>query len=615
MSSVRTVDFNSLPQHIRERLVASFQKQGWPQPILSHTPSFGCAAFGWGFLALFAMTISLGALAAGFGDRRQDASAIIGHGLGAGLFIASVLMIVRGILLRRSLPFPPGRYLLPLDFIIANDRMLKVIPMSSMVNFQGVHQHTNGAYTGTTLTFTFEGNISESIVVQGKQLAEQAMGMLRQSREEVSAAANSRDATALQRLDPLFEIRMNDAWNSLTPRAPHEISPPAAKALPGFLQTKMIWIMALVALPVIGVPVWGVWNIASDELMYTKAKSLDSTYGYERYLFTGVRHADEIRTTLLPKAALKEAKVKGSVTALRDVLKKYPRSVVEADTKTEIHKVFEKTRKDFHDQASTTDARLRPFMDKLIDHLEKNEANQVEVRFHSPSSASLEAVDTLLKKKSADPSGDGNVIPVAPHFRDSDCIARETVIVTRLGEGFSAIFPSDIMTLANGARIAEKDVEEPLLLGSAAKPVKKTAGKAAPQPEKPKVDVSGLKVPTIDIRYRVGWAGDIYSESKGNRQFVGIVIQFHVAMVVPGESDIFEFDLEVMPPETFTVNYSSYGGLLGAGNDGGPSEGRVYDVMAARAFDQLSTKLQTVFFKPGFKPKGKAAGKTSSDDD
>lgn len=615
MSSVRTVDFNSLPQHIRERLVASFQKQGWPQPILSHTPSFGCAAFGWGFLALFAMTISVGALAAGFGEQRQGAAAILGHGLGAGLFIASVLMIVRGILLRRSLPFPPGRYMLPLDFIIANDRILKVIPMSSMVNFQGVHQHTNGAYTGTTLTFTFEGNISESIVVQGKHLAEQAMGMLRQSQEEVRTAAQARDSATLQRLDPLFEIRMNDAWNSLTPRAPHEISPPSAKALPSFLQTKMIWIMGLVALPVIGVPVWGVWNIASDEMMYSKAKSLDTVYGYQSYLFTGVRHADEIRTNLLPKAALKEAKRKGTVTALREVLTKYPGSVVEADTKKEIHNVFEKTRKEFHDQASTTDARLRPFMDKLIDHLEKNEANQVEVRFHSPSSASLEAVDMLLKKRAADPSGDGNVIPVAPHFSDKDCIARESVIVTRLGEGFSAIFPADIMTLSNGVRIAEKGVEEPLLLGTAAKPVKKPTGKAPAQPEKPKVDVSGLKVPTIDIRYRVGWTGDIYSESLGTRQFVGIVIQFHVAMVVPGESDIFEFDLEVVPPDKFTVKESSYGSLLGANKDNGPSEGRVYDVMAARAFDQLSTKLQTVFFKPGFKAKGSKAALPTSDDD
>jgi hypothetical protein len=615
MSSVRTVDFNSLPQHIRERLVASFQKQGWPQPILSHTPSFGCAAFGWGFLALNAMSISLGALAYGFGERRQDAAGILAHGLGAGLFIASVLMIVRGILLRRSLPFPPGRYLLPLDFIIANDRMLKVIPMSSMVNFQGVHQHTNGAYTGTTLTFTFEGNISESIVVQGKHLAEQAMGMLRQSREEVSAAAQARDSAKLQQLDPLFEIRMSDAWNSLTPRAPHEISPPVAKALPGFLQTKMIWIMALVAVPVIGVPVWGVWNIVSDELMYSNAKTTDSVYGYERYLFTGVRHAEEIRSTLLPKAALKEAKRKGTVTALRDVLKKYPKSIIEEDTKKEIHNVFEKTRKDFHDQASTTDKRLRPFMDKLIDHLEKNEANQVEVRFHSPSSATLEAVDLLLKKKSADPLGEGKVIPVAPHFSDSDNVSRETVIVTRLGEGFSAIFPADIMTLANGVRIAEKNAEEPLLLGTAAKPVKKPVGKTPPQPEKPKVDVAGIKVPTIDIRYRVGWAGDIYSETTGTRQFVGIVIQFQVAMVVPGESDIFDFDLEVVPPDKFTVKESSYGGLLGARKDDGPSEGRVYDVMAARAFDQLSTKLQTVFFKPGFKPKGATTSASTSDDD
>jgi hypothetical protein len=152
-------------------------------------------------------------------------------------------------------------------------------------------------------------------------------------------------------------------------------------------------------------------------------------------------------------------------------------------------------------------------------------------------------------------------------------------------------------------------------LGSAAKTVKKPAGKNPVEPEKTKVDVTGLTMPTIDIRYRVGWAGDIYSESKGNRQFVGIVVQFHVAMVVPGNNDIFDFDLEIMPPETFTVNYSSYGGLLGAGKDGGPSEGRVYDVMAARAFDQLSSKLQTVFFRPGFKPKKGKTRKTISDDD
>jgi hypothetical protein len=152
-------------------------------------------------------------------------------------------------------------------------------------------------------------------------------------------------------------------------------------------------------------------------------------------------------------------------------------------------------------------------------------------------------------------------------------------------------------------------------LGSAAKTVKKPVGKKPAEPEKPKVDMTGLTVPTIDIRYRVGWAGDIYSESKGNREFVGIVLQFQVAMVVPGETNTFDFDLEIMPPETFTVNYtSSSPGFLGASDDG-PSEGRVYDVMAARAFEQLSSKLQSVFFRPGFKPKSGKTGKAPSDDD
>ncbi len=614
MSSIRTVDFNSLPQHIRERLVASFKKQGWPQPIMSDTPGLGCAAFGWGFLALNGFLLLFGSLIGGFGDRRNGIEMLFSMSLGGILFVAPTLMIIRGVMLRRALPFPPGRYLLPLDFIVATDRMLKVIPMSSMVNFQGVHQHTNGAYTGTTLTFYFEGNHNQSITIQGKQLAEQAMGMLRQSQQEVQTAAQNRDADALQRLDPFFEIRMNDAWNSLTPRAPHEISPPVANALPIFLQTKWAWLGALVLAPILSTPVWFLWNMASDEAMFSKAKTQDTTYAYEHYLYTGERHADEVRTTFLPKAALKEAIAKGSVTALREVLKKYPKSVIEADAKKAIHTLFEKTRKDFHDQASTSDPRLLPFMDKLIDNLEKTDANKVEVRFHSPSSASLEAVDTLLKLRAGDPDGDGSVIPVAPHFSDKDCISRESVIVSRLGDGFSAIFPADIMTLSNGDRLSDKDAEEPLLLGSAAKAVKKPGAKNAPPPPKPKVDMTGLTAPTIDIRYRVGWAGDIYSETTGTRKFVGIVVQFHVAMVIPGETDVFDFDLEVMPPETFTVNYQSYGNLLGA-SDGGPSEGRVYDVMAARAFDQLSSKLQSVFFRPGFTPKPGKAGKTNLLDD
>lgn len=118
---------------------------------------------------------------------------------------------------------------------------------------------------------------------------------------------------------------------------------------------------------------------------------------------------------------------------------------------------------------------------------------------------------------------------------------------------------------------------------------------------------AAIDVPTLDIRYKVGWAGDTYSEEKGNRRFVGILVSFNVSMRIPGQPESFDFDLEVTPPEHFTVDYSRPSGrfnaadLLGKRPSDGPSEGQVYDVMAERAFDQLTTKLRSVFFRPGSK--------------
>jgi hypothetical protein len=59
---------------------------------------------------------------------------------------------------------------------------------------------------------------------------------------------------------------------------------------------------------------------------------------------------------------------------------------------------------------------------------------------------------------------------------------------------------------------------------------------------------------------------------------------------------------------------SSYLTLLGKG---GPSDSQVYDVMALRAFDELSTKLQDHFFQPLPKapPKPSKAPKPSFLDD
>jgi hypothetical protein len=227
-------------------------------------------------------------------------------------------------------------------------------------------------------------------------------------------------------------------------------------------------------------------------------------------------------------------------------------------------------------------------MEKLVGYLEAHPGAHVEARFHSPSSAALDVVDALLKSQ----AGAKKIIPVGPHFDIAHCKPRETNIVSGLQAGFSAIFPADIMTIDQGQRIpdAPSAAADPVTPA----PTKPAKGKKAPEPPpKPVFTLGEITVPTLEVQYRVGWTGDVYSEEKSERRFVGIVIDFDVRMRIPDEADTFDFSLQVEPPDTFTVRYSS--------GVGGPSEGQVYDEMAQRAFDQLTSKMRTVFFRPGSK--------------
>jgi hypothetical protein len=586
MAKPRIVDFNALPRAARERLIDSLTLGGAPAPIVSNTGSVGAAVTGWTFLGLSGLAITYGVFSSDFGRRVQGGGAVAGYAIGLALMVIAVLRVVRRVKLQRALPFPPGRYILPMDFVDARDRMLRLIPMGSLVDFRGVHQHTNGAYTGTSLTFTFEGGVRETFGVNDKARAERVLVNLRESQARIRQCLETRDVNALQALDPLLDVRIEDGgWEK---KAPVEIDGPVAHALPAVFRT---WAVLGVAAAVgLGgaLPLFYVRNLVSDEAMYRTAVDNDSVWGFQSYLATGRRHADEVRGSLLPRAAFKKAAKSGTVTALRSFLTAYPASCVDDDAKAALHGLFTKTLADFRDQSSTADPRLLPFMEKLVGYLEAHPGAHVEARFHSPSSAALDVVDALLKSQ----SGAKKIIPVGPHFDLAHSTPREANIVKGLQAGFSAIFPADIMTIDQGRRITVEPTPAAAALPKT--PAKGAKAKKAPEPPpKPVWTLGDLTAPTLELQYRVGWTGDVYSEEKSERRFVGIVIDFDVSMRIPDEPETFDFSLQVEPPDHFTVRYSS--GI------GGPTEGQVYDEMAQRAFDQLTDKLRAVFFRPGSK--------------
>jgi hypothetical protein len=550
----RNIDFNQLPLATRERFIRSTANQQLPQPILSDRLGTTGATVGWGFLFLCALGGLLLVVFADFG--RVNGGGLQGPGWIAGYvtttFLAfySILALVRRRTLVKALPFQPGRYLFPMDFVDATSSVLKIIPMSSMTDFRGVHHHTNGVYTNTIFTFTFEGGHSENLVVNGKDAAEYALSNLRSVQGDVAAAVQARDVEKLYGLDVFFEARMHD-WQP----EPFGGSAggPAAQALPALLQKA-----ALVSLGVslaIGPAVWLMRSIASDAAAFARIEKNANIWDIESYIRRGGRKAKGAKAELLPRAKLKEAARTPSVTSYRTVALEFPDHAVAKEARAEIAKLYTKTISTFNAQAAA-DPKMRAFMDRLFAHLQEKDTSKMVVRFAIPSATDLGAADAELSKKYP-----GGVAPIAGHFNEASSAPRETEIVRELQNAFKAIFPADMFALEQGPRL----------------------GKGA----------DGASSPSIEIHYNVSPSGEVYEQvsNPNGKKFVGITVAFDVEMKIPGNADTFSFKLKVEPPERFSVNSTRYGTYTG------DQDGRVYHAMATNAFVQLGTKLRAVFFR------------------
>src|SRR5688572_7635185 len=122
--SQRKVPFNALPADVRKRLVEVFTFQADPTPILADQSSLGWAMAGWGTVS--ALGAGLLALVAWwdfgelYGDFPIQGLPFVVVYAGGGFLVAwGLLRIVQRALVGRALPFPPGRYLLPVDFVDA----------------------------------------------------------------------------------------------------------------------------------------------------------------------------------------------------------------------------------------------------------------------------------------------------------------------------------------------------------------------------------------------------------------------------------------------------------------------------------------------------------------
>ncbi len=554
MSEVRVIDFNSLHQPVRERLIACFEGKSSPSPIIKNVQGSGCALVGWILLLVICVGSGIALVHEEFGAFTRGLPAFVAlivYFGGGFLTVMAAISVARSIWWNGALPFKPGVYLFATDIVDARHKELRIIPARLWSAPQLTHHLRNGVYQYTAIAFNVAGAGQETFTVNGKQLAEQNVQALWQAQQELAHAAQAQDWQRVWWLDLFFDHKNSGQWEA--PPGPERDRPPLAKSMP-FVYRQRAAIAAVLAL-VTAPCVLGARYVINDELSIANAREMDKEWAWEYYVDNYRFHLDEAKQRQ-PLAALREAKEKKTVSAMRELLKKYKGASIENDARAHLHSLYEKTLDDFKRKASGRDPAMLDFMGRLIAYLERADVTTVYVAFKPPTSDALAEVDRTLADKFK--RARKEIAPIAPHFAAERVSGRQSAIVNRLNSAFGQIFPTDVMKLEAATTQA---------LGES---------------------------PAIEIGYVVGPSGDIYTSDTDPRAYVGIIVDFEMAMRIPADARPFGFKVQVEPPDHFRTS--------------GTGDQVVYDTMTERAFDELDAKLQNVFFgAPPAAPSGAEA--------
>ena len=545
-------EFNALPESVRERFVQCVSGNGQPAPIFATTSPPRWA------LALFAL-IGIGGLGfawiSDFSQNIQEPIWMLLYVGAAWMVALTVVLAAATAVRRRALPYEFGVYVFPLDVVYARGPRLRVVPISSLTNFQATHHSTNGSYTNTSFDFVFEGGAKETFTVRGKDEADKNLAEFRRTQQAIAQAADQQRFDLFAGFDPFFEVRSGDGMTSLV-RDQRVIRPHGkhvAEEVPRYLERG--WLTALAIALVLGPSLWYARNWASDGAYYAFLVHYESQYSARSYLTSGAtRYVEEVRS-LVPKFTFQDAKRSSSLPAMRRFVAEFPDSEYVPEARELIHSRYLEAEEVFRQRAPKDDPRLLDFMHRLFQYLELNDSPKVAVRFRPPANEALLEVDESLRDAPRE-HGTPPVSPVSPSFSEESSTVREGYIVSSLQKGFRSLLDRDVLDLVSGERM-------------------------------PEGETGTFEDPTIAVAYAIVPSGSLYTNEANTRGYVGIEVAFLVSMHVPGQNPHL-FSVQVTPPEPVTVQA---GGIALK-----PSDYLVYDVMAKLAFEKLESKLAYAFF-------------------
>jgi hypothetical protein len=554
LPSHHSYDFHRLPDRIKRQLARAIADAG---NHLQEETSSNVMFYVLRGIGLFLVAgIGFSILSGFFGDPAKDElwtdkGLMIGIALFTGALAYLGLAVRRRFVLNKAFNFPPGQYLFPFTLIDARSTQLTVIDFTQVVAIRAVDHSLNGSYSHTTFTFSFPDALPRTWKIASKVRADQFGAKLAVLQNTVHGAAERKDVATMMRLDPFYEIRIKNWAVPDTGPAPETgrvrallAHPLAAKPIVGAL------VLALLLAPVL----WLGRNVAADYAVRVEAQRLKSETAYTAYIVNGWFHVGEMRAAL-PRVALAEVLKKNSVTALRELAERYPEDGLKTDIDQAIHVLYQRALAKFTRQATTSDPVLLATMEQLLQVLEQSGKPQVAIQFTRPTTEQLGELDASIKQREKEVHS--KIIPASIHFGNDSAAPREARIAKGLQDAFRTIFSNDVLDLV---------VMRP----------------------------NAKHMPRLAIAYQIAPSGAVYfSETEKDRAFVGLVARFQSQLEVGPAADPWRFNMEVLPPEHFTVNFDLPPGAVNAG----PRDSQVYAVMAERAFDELAVKIRAAFFR------------------
>jgi hypothetical protein len=269
---------------------------------------------------------------------------------------------------RAALPFHPGRYLFPTHILDARSRQLRIIPLHDLIGVKTFSAYVNGFHDTTVCIFAFREGAAQQITVSNKAEVEAGLRKLANVRASYEQALKQQDLQALQHFELFFEVR--DSLDAFQRKASNDLAggPLARNVLD---LTWKRWLLAFAASVVLAAPSGLLVRVLGDNAAFGRAQKKGTPDAFLAYTENGWRHIEEakelgvqanlkdcekndtevcwrifmmrwsdsprfqeVRDERLPRAAFKDRS--GTVSELRDFLRDYPNSVVDAEARSRL---------------------------------------------------------------------------------------------------------------------------------------------------------------------------------------------------------------------------------------------------------------------------------------